>query len=177
MRQMPRLKNGQVLALGSRQVGSNGLFEEGDIGVGHMVDEDKAEIQWPNGTVTRTSWPNESWYYGRPFLSPNDTAEDDESPEEDEDANLGTIEALSSRTGDNGKFEKGDAGHGYFIGEGRVEIVWPNGTITKTVWPNTSWYAGTPVPLEAMCDEHEKETARSTATATPKSPEAGSSQP
>ena len=54
------------MARGSHQ-GVDGSFRTGDVGTGRLVAEGWAEICWPNGTRTRTAWPNASWYKGEPF--------------------------------------------------------------------------------------------------------------
>eukprot|EP00927_Polykrikos_kofoidii_P062947 TRINITY_DN57759_c0_g1_i1.p1 TRINITY_DN57759_c0_g1~~TRINITY_DN57759_c0_g1_i1.p1 ORF type:complete len:159 (-),score=13.34 TRINITY_DN57759_c0_g1_i1:41-517(-) len=61
------LVSGQVIALGSRAVGGNGCFASGDVGIAQFdVGGSWVEIIWPNGTRTRTVWPNLSWYIGKP---------------------------------------------------------------------------------------------------------------
>mmetsp|Transcript_11878 Transcript_11878/g.26242 ORF Transcript_11878/g.26242 Transcript_11878/m.26242 type:complete len:317 (+) Transcript_11878:31-981(+) len=59
-------RQGQILALASRQAGGNGLFQAGVIGFGQFSTDGKVRITWPNGTVTITAWPNTSWYLGDP---------------------------------------------------------------------------------------------------------------
>jgi len=59
-------RQGQILALASRQAGGNGLFQAGVIGFGQFLTDGKVRITWPNGTVTITAWPNTSWYLGDP---------------------------------------------------------------------------------------------------------------
>ena len=61
------LAGGQITALATRAVGNNGRFERWTTGVGITCDNDFADIQWPNGTRTRSTWPNPSWYWGRPL--------------------------------------------------------------------------------------------------------------
>mmetsp|Transcript_27357 Transcript_27357/g.43435 ORF Transcript_27357/g.43435 Transcript_27357/m.43435 type:complete len:211 (+) Transcript_27357:110-742(+) len=57
----------------------------------------------------------------------------------------GQIMALGTREeGENGRFEAGEIGVGCVTQDGRVEILWPNFTRTRTTWPNISWYAGQP---------------------------------
>lgn len=59
----------------------------------------------------------------------------------------GKIIALYGREdGENGQFEAGEIGFGSITPDGRVEILWPNQTRTRTTWPNVSWYAGQPIP-------------------------------
>lgn len=57
---------GKILALASRREGINGVFFEGDVGDGKVLDDGRVEIVWPNLTHTTTHWPNTSWYVGRP---------------------------------------------------------------------------------------------------------------
>lgn len=58
----------------------------------------------------------------------------------------GKIIALYGRAdGENGQFEAGEIGVGSITPDGRVEILWPNLTRTRTTWPNISWYAGQPI--------------------------------
>eukprot|EP00747_Dinoflagellata_sp_TGD_P208742 gnl/TRDRNA2_/TRDRNA2_82189_c0_seq1.p2 gnl/TRDRNA2_/TRDRNA2_82189_c0~~gnl/TRDRNA2_/TRDRNA2_82189_c0_seq1.p2 ORF type:complete len:275 (+),score=54.04 gnl/TRDRNA2_/TRDRNA2_82189_c0_seq1:31-825(+) len=63
---MKELRPGQVVALAARSSGSNGCFMCGDIGEASFGANGSVEILWPNGTVTRTAWPNGSWYLGTP---------------------------------------------------------------------------------------------------------------
>lgn len=144
-----RLGPGQILALSSLGTTANGTFVEGDVGLGWLVSEGRVEISWPNGTSTRTVWPNLSWYSGRPLraqpgqpLLPGTGATETAPPH---------VMALASLcNGDNGSFAAGDVGTCRQVEEGRAEISWPNGTRTLTAWPNPSWYAAFahPLPLE-----------------------------
>jgi hypothetical protein len=64
------LPEGQVLALHGRASGANGSFELGDVGLGRFLGPGSVEILWPNCTRTRTTWPNVSWYEGKPVRRP-----------------------------------------------------------------------------------------------------------
>jgi len=56
----------------------------------------------------------------------------------------GEVIALAERPhGGNGRCKEGEIGTARFLNERTVEIVWKNGTRTRTAWPNTSWYQGT----------------------------------
>lgn len=63
------LRIGQILALASRDSGNNGIFTEGDAGIGRIIVPGWIEILWPNRTRTRTTWPNVSWYVGQPITA------------------------------------------------------------------------------------------------------------
>merc|ERR1740121_3086625 len=66
-KQASALAEGQILALGARTTGANGEFASGDVGDGEILPDGKwVVITWPNGTQTKTVWPNVSWYVGRP---------------------------------------------------------------------------------------------------------------
>ncbi|CAK0906698.1 unnamed protein product [Prorocentrum cordatum] len=69
--QVSELAEGQILALGARTAGANGEFAAGDVGHGEILsDGNWVLITWPNGTQTKTVWPNVSWYAGRPRGAP-----------------------------------------------------------------------------------------------------------
>eukprot|EP00928_Gymnodinium_smaydae_P000587 TRINITY_DN1021_c1_g1_i1.p1 TRINITY_DN1021_c1_g1~~TRINITY_DN1021_c1_g1_i1.p1 ORF type:complete len:248 (-),score=35.50 TRINITY_DN1021_c1_g1_i1:293-976(-) len=61
------LRSGEVLALSSRNAGANGRFNRGDVGMARFTRPGWVEVVWPDGSQTRTQWPNVSWYAGEPL--------------------------------------------------------------------------------------------------------------
>mmetsp|Transcript_65685 Transcript_65685/g.152610 ORF Transcript_65685/g.152610 Transcript_65685/m.152610 type:complete len:125 (+) Transcript_65685:62-436(+) len=61
----------------------------------------------------------------------------------------GQVVALQGRYGNNGSFAKGDIGQATWKPQGIVQIVWPDGSQTSTLWPNLAWYRGRPCAVGA----------------------------
>mmetsp|Transcript_60239 Transcript_60239/g.161640 ORF Transcript_60239/g.161640 Transcript_60239/m.161640 type:complete len:154 (-) Transcript_60239:46-507(-) len=76
LRQVYRLQSAQALPEGlvmalarsapTQEEAGNGSFDVGDVGEARFITATGVEIKWPNGTVTKTSWPYPSAYLGKP---------------------------------------------------------------------------------------------------------------
>merc|ERR1712146_874332 len=61
----------------------------------------------------------------------------------------GHVVALHGRSvGVNGLFRTGDVGSARYTLDGRVRIVWSNGSRSLTEWPNPAWYRGYPLAYD-----------------------------
>mmetsp|Transcript_15725 Transcript_15725/g.43972 ORF Transcript_15725/g.43972 Transcript_15725/m.43972 type:complete len:234 (+) Transcript_15725:90-791(+) len=57
----------------------------------------------------------------------------------------GQVIALHGRKcGQNGMFSRGEIGEATQQENGNVVIIWPNGSMSQTTWPNLAWYRGRP---------------------------------
>eukprot|EP00747_Dinoflagellata_sp_TGD_P104969 gnl/TRDRNA2_/TRDRNA2_169412_c0_seq1.p1 gnl/TRDRNA2_/TRDRNA2_169412_c0~~gnl/TRDRNA2_/TRDRNA2_169412_c0_seq1.p1 ORF type:complete len:278 (+),score=41.55 gnl/TRDRNA2_/TRDRNA2_169412_c0_seq1:96-929(+) len=69
----------------------------------------------------------------------------------------GQILALSEKKeGNNGRFCAGDIGFGRFAPDWGVEIWWPSGTSTRSIWPSRNWYVGQPIAASNLDEEGEE---------------------